>query len=247
MLRIRDLWVSVNGKEILKGVDMTIGAGEIVALLGPNGSGKSVLMQTIMGNPKYKVVKGKIIFRNVDITNLSSCERAKLGIGIMMQIPPKFNGIRVGQLLDRMCKMYGTDIDYILELAKRIGADSLLKRDLHNGFSGGEMKKAEVLLLAAQRPKLSLIDEPDSGVDLGSLPAIGRVISDILSRDGELALKKPIGIIVTHTGEILKYITEVNRAFIILEGRIVCFGYPMAVLKDIEKYGFEMCYKRLRG
>lgn len=247
MLKIRDLWVNANGKEILKGVDMDIGAGEVIALLGPNGSGKSVLMQTIMGSPKYKVVKGKIIFRDVDIINLSPYERAKLGIGIMMQIPPKFNGIRVNHLLDKICKMHETDKDYILGLAKKIGAESLLKRDLHNGFSGGEMKKAEVLLLAAQRPRLSLIDEPDSGVDLDSLPAVGRVISDILNRGGELALEKPIGIIVTHTGQILKYVTEVNRAFIILEGKIVCFGYPMAILKDIEKYGFEKCYKRLRG
>ena len=246
MFRIEDLWVTAGGKGILKGINMDIGAGEVIALLGPNGSGKSVLMQTIMGDPKYKITKGKIFFNNKDITNSTPYERARLGIGIMMQIPPKIKGIRLIQLLTKMCKMYNTNINYIVKLAGKIGADILLNRDLNVGFSGGEMKKAEVLLLAAQRPKLSLIDEPDSGVDLDSLPAIGRVISDILNVKSDLAYEKPIGIIVTHTGNILKYVTDVNRAFIILEGKVVCFGYPMAVLRDIEKYGFDKCYNRLK-
>ena len=246
MFRIENLWVAAGEKEILRGINMNIGAGEVVALLGPNGSGKSVLMQTIIGDPKYRVIKGSIFLDDKNITNLTSYERARLGIGIMMQIPPKIKGIKLIQLLTKMCRMYDTDINYIVELAEKIGANILLNRDLNVGFSGGEMKKAEVLLLAAQRPKLSLIDEPDSGVDLESLPAIGRVISDILNERNNLAYEKPIGIIVTHTGNILKYITEVNRAFIILEGKIVCFGNPMAVLRDIEKYGFDRCYNRLK-
>ncbi len=241
MLKIRDLWVEVEGREVLKGINLDVGEGEIIALLGPNGSGKSSLMHTLMGNPKYKVIKGKIEFMGIDITELPPDERAKLGMGIAMQIPPKLKGIKLRDLIREITKRYGTEFDFVMELAKRIGASHLLERDLHDGFSGGEMKKAEILLLAAQRPKFSLLDEPDSGVDLQTLPILGNAISDVLSESDDKAYEKGAGIVVTHTGQILKYLKSVNRGYIIIDGEIKCFGDPYAILKDIEKFGFSSC------
>ncbi len=241
MLKVEDLWVEVNGRTVLKGVNLEVGEGEIVALLGPNGSGKSSLMHTIMGNPKYKVVKGRILFRRRDITRATADERARMGIGIAMQIPPKIRGIKLIDLLKMVSKQYNTNLNEVLELANMLRAEKLLKRDLHDGFSGGEMKRAEILLLAAQRPKLSLLDEPDSGVDIESLPILGKAINEMLIGDNDRAFERNAGIIVTHTGDILKYIPSVNRAFIVLNGEVKCFGHPQAILRDIERYGFEGC------
>ncbi len=245
MLRIRDLWVEVEGRDILKGINLDVSEGEIIALLGPNGSGKSSLMHTLMGNPKYKVVKGKIEFMNVDITKLPTDERAKLGMGIAMQIPPKLKGIKLRDLIREISKRYGTEFNFVMELASRIEAAHLLERDLYDGFSGGEMKKTEILLLAAQRPKFSLLDEPDSGIDLQTLPILGRAISDVLNKSNDGAYKKGAGIVVTHTGQILKYLKSISRGYIIIDGEIKCFGDPYAILEDIERLGFNNCINRI--
>ncbi len=241
MLRVRDLWVEVEGRSVLKGINLDVGEGEIVALLGPNGSGKSSLMHTLMGHPRYKVVRGKIEFMNVDITHLPPDERAKLGMGMAMQIPPRLKGIKLKDLIREISKRYGNSYEYVVELARKIGADHLMGRDLHDGFSGGEMKKAEILLLAAQRPRFSLLDEPDSGVDLQTLPILGNAISDVLSEMDDKAYERGAGIVVTHTGQILKYLKSVNRGYIIIDGEIKCFGDPYAILKDVERFGFNNC------
>jgi len=241
MLRIEGLRVRVAGKEILRGVNLAVGQGEIIALLGPNGSGKSTLMHALMGHPRYEILSGKIFLNGEDITGLNTTERVRRGMGIMMQIPPSLKGVKLVDLLRKMSKMYGTSFDYLEELARRLGAHELLNRDIHRGFSGGEMKKAEVLLLAAQAPKIALLDEPDSGVDLESLPVLGKAIDDVLSGGDGRAYEKRSAIIVTHTGKILSYIKSVSRAYVILSGKISCFGDPKALLEDIERYGFEGC------
>ncbi len=247
MLKVEDLWVKASDRTILKEINLEVEEGEIIALLGPNGSGKSSLLHTLMGNPKYKVVRGRILFGGKDITSAPTDERARMGMGIAMQIPPKLKGIKLIDLLATISKRYRTDLEETMKLASMLGAEKLLERDLHDGFSGGEMKRAEILLLAAQRPKLSLLDEPDSGVDIESLPVLGKAINEVLI-GGNRASERNAGIIVTHTGQILRYIPSVNRAFIILNGQVKCFGDPSAILRDIERYGFEGCVNcRLAG
>jgi Fe-S cluster assembly ATP-binding protein len=245
MLKVEGLSVRIKGREILREVNFEVGEGEIVALLGPNGSGKSTLLHAIMGRPGYEV-SGRIIFNGIDITGMSSSERAKLGIGFMMQIPPALKGVRLRDLIKRLSKIYGTDQDALKRISEELRIEGLLDRELHRGFSGGEMKKVELLLLAAQNPKLALLDEPDSGVDLESLPIIGKVINEIVGASDSRAREKRSAIIVTHMGKILKHVRNANRAYIILNGEVKCFGNPSDLIEDIEKYGFSECLRCAR-
>ncbi len=235
MLRVEELHVEVEGKRVLQGINLAIRDGEVVYLLGPNGSGKSSLIQTIMGNPKYKVVSGSITFNGTDLLKLEPHERAQRGLGIVYQIPPKLKGVKLRELLRRLTHMYGTSMEEVEELAKKMDAYKLLDRDLHVGFSGGEMKRAEILLVYAQRPKFILLDEPDSGVDLAGLPVIGEAIRGLLE-DGE----ERSALVVTHTGHIAKYLSG-SLAYIMMEGKILCCGELQKVLSDIEEGGFEAC------
>ncbi|MDW8036313.1 MAG: ATP-binding cassette domain-containing protein, partial [Candidatus Korarchaeum sp.] len=190
MLKVENLTVRVGGKEVLNEVSLEVGESEVVALLGPNGSGKSTLLHTIMGKPGYEVVSGRIMLDGLDITDLSPSERAKLGIGIMMQLPPALRGVRLRDLLKRLSNIYGADMDHLRKFAEELRVSNLLDRELHRGFSGGEMKRVELLLLAAQSPKLALLDEPDSGVDLESLPVLGKVINEIIEAPDSRAKEK---------------------------------------------------------
>jgi len=242
MLRVEGLSVRVKEREILREVNLEVGEGEIIALLGPNGSGKSTLLHAIMGRPGYEV-SGRIIFNGLDITGMSASERAKLGIGFMMQIPPALKGVKLRDLIKKLSKIYGTDQDILRRISGELRIEGLLDRELHRGFSGGEMKKVELLLLAAQNPKLALLDEPDSGVDLESLPIIGKVLNEIVGASDSKAREKRSAIIVTHMGKILKYVRSVNRAYIILNGEVRCFGNPVDLIEDIERYGFSECLR----
>lgn len=246
MLKVENLTVRVGNRDILKNVSLEVGESEVVALLGPNGSGKSTLLHAIMGKPSYEVVSGRILFDGFDITGLSPSERAKLGIGMVMQIPPALKGVKLRDLLRRLATIYGTDLEYLKRLAEELRASNLLDRELHKGFSGGETKRVELLLLAAQSPRLALLDEPDSGVDLESLPILGRVINEIIEASNSRAREKRSAVIVTHVGKILNYVRLTNRAYIMLEGRVSCFGNPKDLIEDIEKHGFEGCLRCLK-
>ncbi len=240
MLRVENLRVEVEGREVLKGVDLELGASEVALLLGPNGSGKSSLIQTLLGNPRYVVRSGRILLDGRDITDLPANERASLGLGAVFQMPSRLRGIRLRDLLKRLAERSGTDYQRLVRMAEDMGAAHLLDRDLHAGFSGGEVKRAEVLLLAAQRPKVALLDEPDSGVDLDSLPVLGRSIMSVVSEDGDRAQERRSALVVTHTGHIAKYL-QASRAFIMVDGVIKCYGDAQAILRDIERYGFDGC------
>lgn len=233
MLEIRDLTVEASGKIILDKIKLTVKDGEKVLLLGPNGSGKSSLMQAIMGNPSYKILSGSIIFDGKDITGLSPEERARMGIGLIFQIPPKVKGVRLIDLIERIAKMKGVDLNEIRRKAEELRISHLLERDLNVGFSGGEMKKAELLIMLSQRPKLALIDEIDSGVDVESMEHVGSSLNGILS-SGTSA------IVVTHTGYISKYLNA-DVAYVMLNGRIICCGDPNSILDNIRREGFEAC------
>ncbi len=240
LLRVMDLSVEVDGKKVLKNVNLSIGVGERILLLGPNGSGKSSLIQTIIGNPKYKVVRGKIFFNNEDITALSPEKRVSKGISAAFQIPPKIKGVTFQELIKLVISKSGRGFEKLEEVINEMGVNHLLKRDLNVGFSGGEMKKAELFLLFVKKPKLALIDEPDSGVDVENISLIGKMLRKLLNLDGKR--RKNSAIVVTHTGYIADYI-EANRAYVMLKGTVKCYGNPEIILKNIRKKGFEECVK----
>ena len=242
MLEITDLHVEAGGREILKGVNLTIEEGETVTLFGPNGSGKSTLMAAIMGYAYCKVTKGSIFYEGVDITNMPVDERAKMGIGMMMQRPPNVVGVKLGDLLQTISR----NEEDILKQAGDFRMNNHLDRDLNVGFSGGEIKRSEILQLTAQNPKLVLLDEPESGVDLESIELIGDKIHDLLyntelcSRGRAKANRCVSALVITHTGQILDYIGA-DKGYIINDGRIRCSGRPTDLLKDIREKGYKEC------
>jgi len=234
VLRIVNLCVGVDGRIILKNVNLYIQKGQTFALFGPNGSGKSTLLMTIAGSSKYRIYDGRIMFKGVDITEKATDERVRMGLGIMYQHPPKITGVKLREILKHCAKLGGTE-DKIYEYVKMLNMENLLDRDVNVGFSGGEAKKSELLQLLLMNPEFLMLDEPDSGVDLESIAVIGEVINDLL--DGKS------GIIITHTGQILKFV-DVDYGVVMYKGRIACIGDPREILKTVEKYGYEECARR---
>ncbi|MEM0449895.1 MAG: ABC transporter ATP-binding protein [Methanomassiliicoccales archaeon] len=241
MLEIEDLHVEVGGKKILKGVSLNVMAGYTNVLFGPNGSGKSTLLMTIMGFSGYKVTKGRIIFNGEDITNMPINERARRGIGIMMQRPPNLVGVKLGDLVKLTSK--GKTIDE--SMAKDLDMARFLDRDVNVGFSGGEIKRSELLQLEAQNPCLYLLDEPESGVDLESIERVGNKVRELLHGSSCAGKKSRMGkaaLIITHTGQILDYI-EADRGYVMCNGMVMCSGNPRELLQEISRMGYEECIK----
>ena len=241
MLEVKDLWVEVEGKDVLKGVSLTIPVGETHVLFGRNGSGKTSLLMTIMGFPEYRVRHGKILFKGEDITDLPPYERAKKGIGIMFQRPPSIKGVKLREMLELCARGNGYKIQ---ELAREFGFEDFLDRDVNLGFSGGELKKSELLQLLVQSPDLALIDEPESGVDLENIEVIGKMIRKLLQKDTHRPRQKS-GLIITHTGFILNFVPA-DKGYVMLDGRIYCQGNPQEIFEGIQKHGYEECLKCLR-
>ena len=237
MLKIEDLWVDVHGKEVLKGINMEIGQGETHCLFGKNGSGKTTLLMTLMGFDGYRVKHGKITFKGEDITNMPVHERAKLGIGMAFQRPPTLRGVK----LRNMLALAAGDDDKGAQLAAFYGFEKFLDREVNYGFSGGEIKKSELLQLLAQDPDFTLLDEPESGVDIENLNVIGDMIRKLLQKDIHRGRKKS-GLIITHTGFILNYVTA-DKGHVMLNGQIYCQGNPLEIFEGIQKYGYQECAK----
>ena len=244
MLEINDLHVEAGGREILKGVSLTVKEGETCVLFGPNGSGKSTLLAAIMGYGTCKVTEGSIVFKGQDITHMPVDERAKLGIGMMMQRPPNVTGVKLGDLVKATAGGDGS----VLEKAPGFKMDTFLDRDINVGFSGGEIKRSELLQLTAQKPDFVLLDEPESGVDLESIDLIGKKVHELLytRRNGGCSncsvdkQRDVSALVITHTGQILDYIGA-DKAFVLKEGLIRCTGRPMDLLKDIKENGYGEC------
>ncbi len=249
MLLIEALKVEVGGKEILRDVNMEIPAGETHILFGPNGSGKTSLMMTIMGFSGYKVVHGRILFKGEDITCMPIHERAQLGIGVMFQRPPTINGLKTRNLVE-ICAA-GRDVS-TAALARQLAFTEFLDRDVNHNFSGGEIKRSELLQLTAQQPDLVLLDEPESGVDLESISMIGESINGLLHRGVTFARGKThkeiaeqpqkSALVITHTGHILDYITA-DRGQVLYDGVLCCSRNAREILKWIREYGYEECIR----
>ena len=241
MLEIRNLTVAVEGKEILRDVNLNIGSGETHVLFGPNGSGKTTLLMAIMGFPRYQVTNGKIIFKGKDITRLPADERARLGIGISFQRPPVVRGVKTRDMVSASLGEKRDEVT-IDRLAERANLTEFLDRDINYGFSGGEIKRSELMQLLAQKPELSLLDEPESGVDLVNIALIGELINELLEKGCPMLNRKCMGLIITHTGHILDYV-HARTGYVMLDGRIICHGDPHEILANIKEKGYEECAK----
>jgi Fe-S cluster assembly ATP-binding protein len=238
MLKLEDLWVSVGDTEILKGVNFSMHYGEINMLFGPNGAGKTTLMMTLMGFPRYKINQGRIYFKGEDITDKDLYERARLGLGISFQRPPTVRGVTLKKMIE-IIGNGGKDEERITENVGKLNLTTHLGRGLNEGFSGGEMKRSELLQLIVQRPDLVLIDEPESGVDIENIALVGEAINSLLGRD-KVKDPKRGAIIITHTGYILDFVNA-DRGYIIFDGNLVCRGNPRDILSEIKKFGYRRC------
>jgi Fe-S cluster assembly ATP-binding protein len=241
ILEIKNLDVAVEGKKILHDVNLAIEMGETHVLFGPNGGGKSTLLMTIMGAPKYQVTNGSIIYKGQDIVNIPLDERARMGIGMSVQRPPVVRGVKTGDLV-AACLRDRADENTVKEIAATAGMTDFLNRDVNYGFSGGEVKRSEMMQLLAQSPELALLDEPESGVDLVNITLIGNLINDLLQKEHPMRDRKRSGLIITHTGHILDFVSA-RTGYVMLNGTIICEGDPREILDTIKKKGYEECKK----
>lgn len=243
LLEIEDLAVQVAGKQVLNDIELTIKEGETHVLLGPNGGGKSTLFMSILGFPNYKITHGNIIFKGEDITNLTTTERVQKGIGVSFQNPPAIRGVSVGDLL-RLVE--NKDVDAELSgrmqvLSKKLKFDGdFLNRDVNLGFSGGEVKRSEILQLLAQQPDFVMFDEPDSGVDIENVELIAEEINELLDKSKKPGQRKSAGLLITHLGYILNYVNA-DIAHVLMDGEIACSGNPEEIIEDIKVEGFKGC------
>ncbi len=248
MLEIYDLHVNVEGKEILRGINLMIPDHETHVLFGPNGSGKSVLISAITGYPGYDITKGEILYNGELINEMEIDERVRLGISALEQRPPTIKGVQLGNLagMINMLNDGGNNFN-VTELAVRFGMSKFLDRDINYGFSGGEIKKSELFLLIIAKPSFIMLDEPDSGVDPEHLRVIGEMINEALSI-GTLAGRRDqtgmtrSGLIATHSSAILDYI-DADKAYVLLDGKIKCAGSPGIMMDQIREKGYEYCVR----
>jgi Fe-S cluster assembly ATP-binding protein len=236
LLTVENLSVKVETKLILRDVTFGLKTHETHILFGPNGSGKTTLISALMGLPSYEVVSGKISFMGLDITDKSVEERAKLGMVVSFQNPPEITGVKLADLL-KLCLGKSPANGFSeeeLDLIEAFRLTEFLNRDINVRFSGGERKRSEILQLIFLKPKLLLLDEPDSGVDVESLRLIAGEIQRYIECSGSSAL------IITHKGDILDYV-EAKYGCVLLDGKFHCFTHPTRIYEEIKKLGYEEC------
>lgn len=241
LLVTKDLSAGVENRVIIDSVNIRISPGESIVILGPNGSGKSTLLRAIAGHPRISIFRGSVFFEDKDVTNMDPWERNSLGIALMHQNPPRLRGIRVRVLLDKIASKKISSLNERVNEIKRVSElldiGSLLDREFGAGLSGGELKRVELATVILQRPRLALIDEPDSGVDVDSLFVIASAINNLRREYGSsIAL-------VTHTGNVTRYI-DVSRGYVLISGRVAAEGDGKELLKKLFSEGFKAFVRR---
>lgn len=223
ILEIENLHCEIEGKEILKGLNLKLETGKVNALMGPNGSGKSTLANVLMGNPKYKITKGRILFNEEDVTKLDTSERAKRGLFLSFQYPTEVSGVTIRNFLKQAINSKGKKIGFkefnelIDEKCKVLGmSKDFLIRYLNEGFSGGEKKKAEILQLLALNPKFAILDETDSGLDIDAMKAVSKGVNEFMENHKGI-------LIITHYKRILEHVKP-EKVFIMIDGKIAMEG-----------------------
>jgi Fe-S cluster assembly ATP-binding protein len=242
MLEVRGLHVAVNGTEILRGVDLTVKAGEVHAIMGPNGSGKSTLTQVLAGHPAYTVTAGTATYEGKDLLALKPEERAREGLFLAFQYPVEIRGITNSYFLrsavNALRKHRGQEeldpLDFLQVLEEKLKAigwdDTLMNRPVNEGFSGGEKKRNEILQLAVLEPRLALLDETDSGLDIDALQTVANAVNKLRAPDRSF-------VIVTHYQRLLNFITP-DVVHVLADGRIVKSGGP-DLAHQLEAKGYD--------
>ena len=242
MLSIKGLTASAGDLEILKGIDLEVFAGEVHAIMGPNGSGKSTLANVLAGRPDYRVTGGEVLFLGQNLLKLEPEIRARMGLFLAFQYPLELPGVRAWQFLKAGVdarrlhqgeeEMGAREFDQMLKAKiQEVQIDpDLIKRAVNEGFSGGEKKRNEILQMAVLEPKLALLDETDSGLDIDALRIVSEGINNLRSPDNAI-------ILVTHYQRILNYITP-NHVHVLFDGRIVRSGGP-ELAHELEEKGYD--------
>jgi Fe-S cluster assembly ATP-binding protein len=237
-LEIRGLTVEIEGKEILKGLDLSVAKGETHALMGPNGSGKSTLAYAIMGHPSYEITNGTVLMKGEDITEMSPDERAQLGLFLAMQYPTEIPGVSLTNFLRTAINATRDEDVPVRQFMQSLRSEmsqldmnaDFLSRNVNEGFSGGEKKRFEILQMAMLKPEIAVLDETDSGLDVDALKSVSEGVNRLRGPD--------LGVlIITHYTRILRYITP-DHVHVMFEGRIVQSG-GAELAEELEDKGYE--------
>jgi Fe-S cluster assembly ATP-binding protein len=239
-VRVAEAEGTVASPEILKGVDLTVGSGEVHALMGPNGSGKSTLAATLLGSPEYEVTDGRILFKGDDVTEWGIDVRGKAGIFLAFQYPQAIPGVSVLNFLRQaLSARKGIDLSVlelrlaIMEWMDRLGMDhSFMERYLNEGFSGGEKKRNEILQMAILEPEMAVLDETDSGLDIDALQIVAKGVQEVRRTRPGLGV-----LLITHYQRLLHYL-QPDRVHILMDGRVVASGGP-ELAERLEAEGYE--------
>jgi Fe-S cluster assembly ATP-binding protein len=238
MLRIANLHVEVDGNEIVKGLDLEVGRGELHAIMGPNGSGKSTLANVLMGHPRYDVTEGSVTFEGEDVLELEPDERAKMGMFLAFQYPSEVPGVSVANFLRTAVNSVRDEELSPMEMYKLLQEKmSVMRMDpkfaeryLNEGFSGGEKKRNEILQMLMLEPRLAIMDETDSGLDIDALQVVARGVNEMRGPDFS-------AVVITHYQRILRYI-EPDRVHVMLDGRLVTSG-GKDLAEELEEKGYD--------
>lgn len=238
-LRVEGLHVEVAGKEILRGVNLTLKSGELTALMGPNGSGKSTLAYALMGHPKYKVTAGHAYLDDKDLLAMPVDQRSRAGLFLGFQYPQEVSGLSLSKFLwtaymQRHTAQTADTAQFDRDLKTHLGFlgmdETLLKRSLNEGFSGGEKKRVEVLQMATMHPLFSILDEPDSGLDIDAVKAVGETVAKLHRPDAGI-------LVITHYQRILKYL-QPDRVHVMVDG-VVALSGGRELAEELEAKGYD--------